>query len=441
MLHDGDMTNTPHTRNTANRRLQRTHEDRILAGVSTGLGDYLEINSWWIRLAFIILTVFGGAGVLVYVAAWLVIPDEREDEAIITGWMKRLDTSDGGMIFGFVLIGAAALIVLSQIADVSGAIVVAVVLFVAGILLYRGDVLLPKPTDPPPAAPSDEDQEAGMEDTPTDDTPIEPEGEDALIASSSTSAALVDTGPVSPPPPPPKSAPLKPTKPKTPREHSMLGRITLAVGLIVLAGIALADQAFSSIDAEPVHYFGAALGIVGLGLLVGSLIGRARWLIFVGFLLLPALWFTSFWPANFEWSAGERRHEPISVDEVQDEYALGMGSMRVDLTGLSPAELGEVGKISASVGMGELIVYLPEDVTVRMAAEVAAGEIKGPFETTNGMGLERIAEFGSGTDTLVLDLEVGFGVINIRGPIADEGWWDNGEASVESVVAIDWSNS
>lgn len=435
------MTNTTHTRNTANRRLQRTHDDRILAGVSTGLGDYLEINSWWIRLAFIILTVFGGAGVLIYVAAWLVIPDEREDEAIITGWMQRLDTSDGGMIFGFVLIGAAALIVLSQVADVSGAIVVAVVLFVAGILLYRGDVLLPKPSDPSPVATSDDDQEADVDDMPSDDETTVLDEEDAPIASSAASTALVDTGPVNPPPPPPRSEPLKPVKPKAPREHSMLGRITLAVGLIVLAGMALADQAFSSIEAEPVHYFGAALGIVGLGLLVGAFVGRARWLIFVGFLLLPALWFTSFWPSNFDWSAGERRHEPMSVDEVQDEYTLGMGSMRLDLTGLTPAELAEAGRISASVGMGELIIYLPEDVSVRMSAEVGAGEIKGPFQTTNGMGLERIVEFGSGPDTLYLDVEVGFGVISISGPIENDGWWDNGDAFVESVLVIDGRTS
>ena len=116
------MTNTTHTRNTANRRLQRTHEDRIIAGVSTGLGDYLDINAWWFRLAFVILTVFGGAGILLYAIAWIVIPDERDEDPIITGWISRLDTSDGGAIFGFVLIGAAALIVLSQIADVSGAL-------------------------------------------------------------------------------------------------------------------------------------------------------------------------------------------------------------------------------------------------------------------------------------------------------------------------------
>lgn len=444
MSHDGDMTNTTHTRNTADRRLQRIHEDRILAGVSAGLGDYLDINAWWIRLAFIILTVFGGAGVLIYAIAWIVIPDERDEDPIITGWLRRLDTSDGGAIFGFVLIGAAALIVLSQVADVSGAIVVALILFVAGLLLYRGDLLVPKKT-PPDATPSNDER---SDDPMSDDTTNEPDslgtdgGEGTDAVPSTTATALIEPAPPAPPTPPP-AAPARrrePRPPREPRERSMLGRITLAVGLIVLAGMALLDLAFDSITIEPIHYLGAAVASVGLGLIVGGFVGKARWLILVGLLLMPALWFTSFWPSGLDWNFGDRRYEPVTVDSVQSDYSLGMGSMRLDLTGLTPVELAEVGKIDASVGMGELVVYLPADVYVRLVAEVGAGEISGPFQTTNGVGLDRIVEFGSGSDVLELNLDVGAGVIQIRGPIRDGYPFGLGERSVVVEVNTDWSN-
>ena len=55
------------------RRLERP-EDRVIAGVCHGLGNYFDIDPVVVRIAFVILTAAGGAGVLAYLILWIVTP-------------------------------------------------------------------------------------------------------------------------------------------------------------------------------------------------------------------------------------------------------------------------------------------------------------------------------------------------------------------------------
>jgi phage shock protein PspC (stress-responsive transcriptional regulator) len=71
------------------KRLYRKPEGRIVAGVCTGLADYLGIDVTIIRLAFAILTIFGGAGALIYVIAWAVVPEEGEKASIVEGVVNK----------------------------------------------------------------------------------------------------------------------------------------------------------------------------------------------------------------------------------------------------------------------------------------------------------------------------------------------------------------
>ncbi len=54
--------------------LFRSETDRVLGGVAGGIGEYLAIDPILIRLAFILITLAGGSGVLVYLLLWLIIP-------------------------------------------------------------------------------------------------------------------------------------------------------------------------------------------------------------------------------------------------------------------------------------------------------------------------------------------------------------------------------
>ncbi len=58
------------------KRLVRTREGRMLAGVASGLGRYFGIDPVLVRLVFVILALAGGGGVLAYIVAWIIIPEE-----------------------------------------------------------------------------------------------------------------------------------------------------------------------------------------------------------------------------------------------------------------------------------------------------------------------------------------------------------------------------
>ena len=61
------------------KRLYRPREGRVVAGVCAGLAAHFGIDPTLVRLAFALTTVFGGVGVLLYLCAWIVIPEEGGD--------------------------------------------------------------------------------------------------------------------------------------------------------------------------------------------------------------------------------------------------------------------------------------------------------------------------------------------------------------------------
>lgn len=60
-----------------NRRLYRSAENRVIAGVSGGLAEYFDIDPVIIRIVFVALALFGGGGLLIYVVLWIVLPEQK----------------------------------------------------------------------------------------------------------------------------------------------------------------------------------------------------------------------------------------------------------------------------------------------------------------------------------------------------------------------------
>lgn len=58
------------------KRLVRASENRMIAGVAAGLAEYLNIDVTLVRLAFVILALAGGPGLLIYLIMWLVMPEK-----------------------------------------------------------------------------------------------------------------------------------------------------------------------------------------------------------------------------------------------------------------------------------------------------------------------------------------------------------------------------
>jgi phage shock protein C len=71
------------------KRLCRSRKGQLVAGVCAGLADYLKVDANLIRLAFAVLTIFGGLGVLLYVVAWVILPEEGEGASIAEGWISK----------------------------------------------------------------------------------------------------------------------------------------------------------------------------------------------------------------------------------------------------------------------------------------------------------------------------------------------------------------
>ena len=66
----------------------------MIAGVCAGIGEYFGIDANIVRLVFAVLTIFSiGAGVLVYLIAWLVVPEEGEKQSIAENYLKKTKKS------------------------------------------------------------------------------------------------------------------------------------------------------------------------------------------------------------------------------------------------------------------------------------------------------------------------------------------------------------
>lgn len=100
-------TATPHD---GRPLLRRSREDRVLFGVAGGLGRYLGVDPVVVRIAFVLLTVLGGSGLLLYLIGLIVIPEERPGERV--GGAATTGLGNTTVVIGVVLIlvGGVALL-------------------------------------------------------------------------------------------------------------------------------------------------------------------------------------------------------------------------------------------------------------------------------------------------------------------------------------------
>ena len=76
------VTGQPHT-----GQLRRSANDKMLAGVAGGIARYLNTDVTLVRIIIATLVLFTGAGLALYVAAWLLIPADDHDESIAVHWI------------------------------------------------------------------------------------------------------------------------------------------------------------------------------------------------------------------------------------------------------------------------------------------------------------------------------------------------------------------
>ena len=87
---DGMDTTTVEPQNQAStHQLSRPTEDRMLGGVAAGIARYLSVDVTVVRIIFAVLTIVGGAGIPIYLAGWLLIPEEGSDQSAAGQFLSR----------------------------------------------------------------------------------------------------------------------------------------------------------------------------------------------------------------------------------------------------------------------------------------------------------------------------------------------------------------
>ena len=375
------MTETASTGSTApgplgaTRTLYRDPDDDMFAGVCAALARYTDTDPVIWRIATVVLAIFGGTGIALYVLGWVLIPKLGEDRSLAESWLRR---RDGHMTAKTVALAAIALIVVvGGLSDGRG-VAAAAVLGVVGYLVYRerqGRPVLP------PYVPT---------------------------AGEPTSGPPPVAAWTAPPPPPPMV--------RVPRRRSRLGRITLSLtalvtGILVWVSLAGNDELTAG------RIIAIALLIVGAGLVVGTWIGRARWLVAIGMLLSLAVgvaFAADATGATLRGGVGERTWV-VNEGRTTQDFTLGVGEAILDLTQL-PADGPHV-IVHSKVSLGHLVILVPDDVPIRLHAKLRIGDIT-EFDRSlvNGNGtIERTRTYGPAGDPRVeIEATMGSGQIEVR---------------------------
>ena len=118
------------------RRLYRSNTDRVIAGVGGGLGEYFAIDPIWFRIGFVLLTIGGGAGVLIYLIMWLLVPQAPEGYQPSEG--ATSGTINGAAVIGLVFMVVGSIALVNTIAPALGQYFWPLAFVIGGLALVLG---------------------------------------------------------------------------------------------------------------------------------------------------------------------------------------------------------------------------------------------------------------------------------------------------------------
>jgi len=342
------------------RRLTRSREGRWLGGVCAGLGRYFDLNPIVYRIAFVALALAGGTGILLYVAAWLVMPDEDVEDSIAAAAIKQ-HRERPWLLVGVGLLAFGSILALSEARfwPSPGNLWLAAALAGAAIVWWQVS------------------------------THRSPPRESAQGAEPGTAAAL-----------PPV------------RRRSLLPAATgLLIGGLGIVGLLEATDAVS-VDWRIV-LAAAAIGIgalVALGTVTGHSVGSVAVL---GLAVLAGLALSIAVQVPLFSGIGDQVEHPATLAALHSRYEHGIGNFRVDLQDVAiPAGRTSV---KVTLGIGNLTVHVPQSVSVEVDGRASAGDVRLLGREDNGTHVhERVVDTGTlRGHVLVLDARVGLGELTV----------------------------
>jgi hypothetical protein len=218
------------------------------------------------------------------------------------------------------------------------------------------------------------------------------------------------------PAPPVPPAPETRTPEPEPPHRLPLGRTAFAL-ILLAVGFGWLLHSLGVIEVPWDALLPVALMAVGVVLVVGSRTGRYSGLIALGIVLTIFTALVTAVDLPLVGGVGERDIRPQSLDELEPRYDLAVGQMVIDLSGLR-LQPGDRVELQARVGMGELVVELPEGANVEAHARAGLGDVQvlggeasgfGPERTVTRVDRRRVA-LGA---LISLDLSVGLGEVQV----------------------------
>lgn len=410
-------------------RPRRPRHGRKIAGVAAGVGDRYDIDPVIVRVALAVATLFGGAGVPLYLLGWLFFPDERDE---VSAFESMIGKGHSSTSTAFTVILCLALIPASSWlfggtwffgGHFSGFL--GLILLLGGLYLLqrgRGGPGRAEATDSAAVAATSTAAATGTQaDAGTDagDPPAEGAGtgETPGTRQERTTPPAWDPLGAAPfawdlpeptPPPPP---------PEPPRRKSKVGLITLGAALVTV-GVCVGLAPIAGGWMTPPHVIGLVLGVIGIGLVGGSfahggrgLIGLAVPLAVVGIVLTNA----NFGPGAFSGGVGDRHYAPTTLEQVKGSYGTTAGDTTLDLTGLPDS--GSTKTYVHDV-FGDITVLVPADADVTANCDVGAGEVTCLGKYADGISPHRTVtdngEDGPGGLTIDLDVKGTAGQVEVR---------------------------
>ncbi len=376
-------------------RLRRSVTDRKVAGVAGGLGRHLDVDPLILRVAFVVLVFFGGAGLILYGACWILVPEDGAARA-------PFNLDERSRSVALVVVGVIA--TLALIGDSWGAFwfpwPLAVVALVALWLLTRNNPPRPVPPVPPvptwaPAAPPPPTSGFGEPSY----APAPPPQPTYYAPPTQTYTGYVPPATYVPRPPNPR------------KRGPILFWFTLALialaegvlGIADLAGAGVADAAYPAL----------AVGVCGLMLVVGAFFGRAGGIIALGLISTVVLTGTT---AADRWDGDQTLVTPTTASALDDRYWLGAGEQVIDLREVSDLANLDGRTLEVEGGVGHIEVILPEGLTAVVHADVdGPGNIE-VFGAEHG-GIDTTVNSSDGSETdprITIDTQLGVGQIEVH---------------------------
>jgi phage shock protein PspC (stress-responsive transcriptional regulator) len=96
-------------------RLARSRDDRVIAGVCGGLGEYFGVDAVLIRIAALVLVFAGGAGLLLYAIGWIAMPEEPDPGVPGQPPAPGTERTSGALALGVLFVALGAFFLVDEI--------------------------------------------------------------------------------------------------------------------------------------------------------------------------------------------------------------------------------------------------------------------------------------------------------------------------------------